>query len=65
MRRRTLAVDVGIAALLAALVLIIAPGLAIAAILAILVVLVCAISFAVDARARRRRPPRAQTRRVQ
>jgi hypothetical protein len=61
-RPPTLAIDAGIAALLAALVLIVSPGLAIAAIIAISVVLVCSISFAVDALSRRGWPPRRRRR---
>lgn len=63
MSRRTLVIDAGIAVLVAALVLILAPGLAIVGIIALLVVLVCAISFLVEARRRRRGHPRVGTRR--
>lgn len=55
MSRRTLMLDAGAAVLIAALVLIFTPGLAVAALLALLVVLVCGVSFAVDGVARRRR----------
>jgi ABC-type bacteriocin/lantibiotic exporter with double-glycine peptidase domain len=63
-RRNTLLIDAGIAAVLAIFVLIIAPGLAVVALLAILVVIVCGISFAIDLRRNRsqgprERPPRA------
>jgi len=54
-RRNTVLIDAGIAALLAILVLIIAPGLAVVGLLAILVTVACAISFAFDRRRRRRR----------
>ena len=53
-RSRTLAIDGAIGAAIAALVLIITPGLAIVAIIAILVVVVCSISLAVGALSRRR-----------
>lgn len=58
MRRNTLLIDAGIAAVLAIFVLIIAPGLAVVGLLAILVVIVCAISFAIDLRRNRSRGPR-------
>jgi hypothetical protein len=61
--RRTLAIDSGLAVLLAALGLIIAPGLAIVAISALAIVLVCAISFVVGARPRRRRQIDSRARR--
>jgi hypothetical protein len=53
--RNTLLTDVGIAAALAILVLIVAPGLAVVGLLAILVIVVCAVSFALDRRRTRRR----------
>jgi hypothetical protein len=49
-RRRVLAIDVGVAVLLAALVLILAPGVAVAGMIAIAVLVGCAISLAWDAR---------------
>jgi hypothetical protein len=52
--RNTLLVDAGIAALLAILVIVIAPGLAVVGLLALLVVIVCGISFALDLRRNRR-----------
>jgi hypothetical protein len=52
--RRTLAIDAAIAILIAALALILAPGLAIVAVAVILVVLACAISFILEAMPRRR-----------
>jgi hypothetical protein len=55
--RNTLLVDAGIALLLAILVVVISPGLAVVGLLALLVLLVCAISFAFDLRKRRRRNP--------
>jgi ABC-type bacteriocin/lantibiotic exporter with double-glycine peptidase domain len=64
MRRNTLVVDAVIAVVLAALVLILAPGLAIVAILAILVLIICAVSFLLDAkqvRASRARAPRRRS----
>jgi hypothetical protein len=54
-RPKTLAVDVGIAAVLAAGVLIAAPGAAFAGLVAIAIVVVCAASWAVEARAARSR----------
>ena len=53
MSRNTLLIDAGIAALLAILVLVIAPGLAVVGLLALLVVIVCGVSFAFDLRRRR------------
>jgi ABC-type bacteriocin/lantibiotic exporter with double-glycine peptidase domain len=55
MRRNTLLVDAGIAVVLAILVIVISPGLAVVGLLAILVLLVCAVSFGVDRLRRRRR----------
>jgi F0F1-type ATP synthase assembly protein I len=51
--RNTLLIDAGIAAVLAILVLVIAPGLAVVGLLGLLVVIVCGISFAIDVRRRR------------
>jgi hypothetical protein len=51
-------IDAGIAAALAALVLIVSPGLAVTGMIAIFVLLCCAISFAFDSRARARRARR-------
>jgi hypothetical protein len=48
--RNTLLVDFGIAALLAILVLILAPGLAAVAIIALFVMVVCAVSLVLDLR---------------
>jgi hypothetical protein len=59
--QRTLALDALLAAVLATLWLIIAPGLAIVAISAVGVVLATVIGFAVDARRRRRSPPRTRS----
>ncbi|MBV8940400.1 MAG: hypothetical protein JO321_06225 [Solirubrobacterales bacterium] len=68
--RRTLMVDAAIVAVLVALALILAPGLAVVGLLALLVLVVCTISFAasvVSSRRRRRRrdarrpPPRRST----
>jgi F0F1-type ATP synthase assembly protein I len=64
--RRILAIDAGVAVLLAALVLILAPGVAVAGLIGLLVVVVCAISFLVGAWRRSRavrparRPPRGR-----
>jgi hypothetical protein len=59
--------DIGIAALVAAVVLLVVDGVAVAALLAIFVLLVCSISFVFDAwragsRSRRTRPPRPSSR---
>jgi hypothetical protein len=62
-RRKTLVVDGGLAMALAALVLIVSPGVAVSGMIALLVLLLCAVSFALDRRhltsrpARRARPP--------
>ncbi len=58
MRRQILAIDVTGGLLLAVLILVIASGLAVVAIIAIFALLICAISFALDARPRRRRASR-------
>lgn len=50
MRSRVLGVDVVIAAVVVALVIIVSPGLAVTAILALLVLLVVGISYAWSAR---------------
>ena len=63
MRRNALLADVAIAAVLAILVIVIAPGLAVVGLLAILVIVICAITFAVDRR-RSRRPARIEEIRV-
>lgn len=57
------AIDVGIAVLLAMLVLIVSPGFAVTGMIALFVVLVCAISFAIERWLghRRRRPQRVRT----
>jgi hypothetical protein len=59
--------DIGIAALVAAVVLLVVDGVAIAALLAIVVLLVGSISFVFDAwraesRSRRARPPKPSSR---
>ena len=58
-----IAVDVGIAVLLAVLVLIITPGVAVTGMIALFVVFVCAISFAIEhwLGRRRSRPQRVRT----
>ena len=58
MSRRIALIDLGIAVVLAILVLIISPGVAVAGIIAGLVLVICGISFALDAR---RRPRKART----
>jgi hypothetical protein len=58
-RRNLLAIDAGIAAVLALLVIIISPGLAVAGMIAILILLVCGVSFALDSRAARARRAKA------
>jgi hypothetical protein len=63
-RRNTLLVDAGIALLLAILVIVISPGLAVVGLLALLVLLVCAVSFGLDRlRKRHRRDPVSELRR--
>lgn len=60
MRPGTLAVDAGIAVVIAAVVLIVSPGLAVTGLLAILVLVVVAINFALEALRGRRRVGRRQ-----
>ncbi len=55
MSRNPLLVDAAIALVLAIFVLIISPGLAVVGLVGLLIVLVCAISFGLDRRRRRRR----------
>ena len=55
MRRNTLLVDAGIALVLAILLIVISPGLAVVGLVALLVVLACGISFGIDRLRRRRR----------
>jgi hypothetical protein len=68
-RRRILIVDLGIAAVVAIVVLIVSPGLAVAGLIAVAVLLVCAITWLVDVRRwwrgshRSRRAPRQPPRR--
>ncbi len=50
MSRGVLLADLAIAVVLAALVLIVAPGLAVVAMIALVVIVVCAVSFALEAR---------------
>ncbi|MGZ4234427.1 MAG: hypothetical protein ACXVVQ_23780 [Solirubrobacteraceae bacterium] len=50
MSRSVLVADSAIAVVLAGLVMIVAPGLAIVAIIALVVIVTCAVSFALDAR---------------
>jgi ABC-type bacteriocin/lantibiotic exporter with double-glycine peptidase domain len=62
--RKTLLVDAGVALVLAILVIVISPGLAVVGLLALLVLLVCAASFGIDRRRRRRhRDPVTELRR--
>jgi|GEM_PF-3714046 len=56
--RRTLLMDVAIAVVIAALVLILSPGLAVVGILAIIVLLICGASWIISARRARRRGAR-------
>ena len=53
--RSTLLVDAGIALVLAIVVIVISPGLAVVGLLALLVLLICGVSFLIDRRRRRRR----------
>lgn len=58
MSRRILAIDALVAATLAAVVLIVSPGVALAAVIALVVLILCAVSLAVEGvagRWRRRR----------
>ena len=55
MRRSPLLIDAGIALVLAILVIVLSPGLAVVGLLALLVLLVCLISFGIDRMLRRRR----------
>jgi hypothetical protein len=48
--RSVLCADLAIAIVLAALVLIVAPGLAVVAMIALVVIVVCAVSFVLDVR---------------
>lgn len=58
MTRNTLLADAAIAAGIAILVIVVAPGLAVVGLLALLVLIVCGISFAFDLRRGRRREAR-------
>jgi hypothetical protein len=49
-RRNVLLADIAVAVVLAAVVLVVSPGLAVAAMIALVVIVVCAVSFALDAR---------------
>jgi hypothetical membrane protein len=63
LNRRVVLIDVGIAAALAVFVLIVAPGVAVAGMIGAFVLVVFGITFARDARRRRRaavRPRRAR-----
>jgi len=54
MNRQLLTIDAGLAVLVAALVLIISPGVAVSGMIALFVVLVCAASVGIERRRRRR-----------
>jgi hypothetical protein len=56
MRHRIQAIDFGIAAVLAALVLIVSPGVAVAGMIAVVIMIVCGVSVVLEGR--RRRPAR-------
>lgn len=56
-RSRTAVIDICAALLIAIVVLVVSPGLAVVALLALLVILIVAISFGVEAVLRRRRAP--------
>jgi hypothetical protein len=56
MRRTPLTTDIGLAVLAAILVLIIAPGAAVAGLIALVVLIFCAASVVRQSRARRARP---------
>jgi hypothetical protein len=64
MSRDVLAADAAIAVVLALLVLILSPGIAVAAILGLLVVLTCGVSFVWQGRRARRRTDRRPRRRM-
>ncbi len=55
MSSRTTLIDVGLAVALAALLLVVAPGLGVVAIAALVIVVVCGVSFGIEAAARRLR----------
>ena len=55
MRREVLAIDLAVAVVLAALVLILSPGVAVAGMIALIVLLVCVFSVVWDIRRGRRR----------
>jgi drug/metabolite transporter (DMT)-like permease len=55
-KRNVLLVDVALAVALAAIVLIVAPGLAVVGIIAVLALIVCGLSFGIGTIRRRRRP---------
>jgi hypothetical protein len=59
---RIVVIDAGIAVLLAVLVLVVSPGIAVTGMIALLVVVVCAVSFALERwLGRRRGPQRVRT----
>lgn len=59
MSRKPLVIDAAVAVVIVALVLVIEPGLAVAAILALILLAVCGISYLVGRRPRRDRGPGA------
>ncbi len=62
-RQTVIAVDAGLAVLLAVVVLIVSPGSAVTGVIALLVVIVCAVSLAIERwlGRRRSRPQRVRT----
>jgi Flp pilus assembly protein TadB len=63
--RNPLVIDAAVAVVIVALVLILEPGVAVAAILALILLVVCGVSYLVARRPRRRAPagPSARSRR--
>jgi hypothetical protein len=64
LRSRTALVDLGLAALIALIVIVVSSGLAFVAVLALVVLLIVLISFGVEAAVRRRRVRRDRVRKV-
>jgi hypothetical protein len=62
MTGRILAIDVAVAVILAAVVLILAPGVAVAGLIGLVVVVVCAVSFVFSSRRQRSRSVRRPSR---
>ena len=61
-RQGVIVVDVAAALLVAALVIIVSPGIAVTGMIALFVLFVCAVSYAIDRRRRQRRPGRSAQR---